>query len=118
MNTLTIAQLNAAPKSKAEHFAPLQKAGSTFDYNLPQDWLNRVTEFAWERSSGEFKHLGIDSKNNLYDLIRSTTVWAYPAMYHTGKPVTVSREVELIIRRYYEVTTQGGYKWTNEERGA
>ena len=54
------------------------------DYSLPQDWLNRFSH--WCRDNGSYI---------TYDLICSTTVWAYPdkALFG-GMPVFVCSDVQ------------------------
>ena len=59
------------------------------DYSLPQDWLNRFSH--WCRDNGSYI---------TYDLIRSTTVWAYPdkALFG-GMPVFACSDVQVA---YYD----------------
>lgn len=69
-----------APITKGELFSDLDE---TFDYALPQSWLNYFVQ-----------KTGLD-----YDLVRSTTVWLYQNNY-IG-PITVSAEVaDAIITRH------------------
>ena len=75
------AELKSLRLSKDEAFAGLS---DTFDYAMPQNWLNEFADFCIDRDS-------VVS----YDLIRSTTVWAYPAIgsgLQSG-PVTCCEEV-------------------------
>ena len=83
-------QLKSLRLSKEESFAGLD---DTFDYAMPQNWLNGFADFCIDRDS-------VVS----YDLIRSTTVWAYPA---TGSgvqvgPVTCCKEVYSAHKEWVE----------------
>jgi|TARA_R110002096_G_scaffold321278_4_gene515373 hypothetical protein len=80
-------KLKSLRLSKEEAFSGLS---DTFDYALPQNWLNDFADFCIESDS-------VVS----YDLIRSTTVWEYPVMrpirflgsYSQSGPVTCCEEV-------------------------
>jgi hypothetical protein len=66
--------------AKARAFKPLDEADISYDYALPQTWLdNAANQFA--------------DPQNAYRLILSTTVWAYPKGSLFGFPVSVSQEV-------------------------
>lgn len=71
--------LNQMRVSKGELF---QDCKFTFDYALPQDWLNDFAEWC-------NKYHPIIT----YHLIASTTVWAYPKGLFYGLPVSVCSEV-------------------------
>ena len=83
----TIAQLTNLRASKGELFA---KYPDTVDYALPQNWLNDFADFCRSR----FPKV-------TYDLIRSTTVWAYPQNGYHG-PVTCCREVMDAFKAWSE----------------
>ena len=56
----------------------------TFDYALPQDWLNALASLPGAPS---------------YNTIISTTVWAYPPGLFAGIPVTCCIEVQQAINK-------------------
>jgi hypothetical protein len=82
----SIKQLQLLHCSKSEYFV---NAPFTFDYALPQDWLNEFANYA--------EHHGVS-----YDDIRSTTVWAYNWNGYSG-PVTICSEVARIYERYLAI---------------
>jgi hypothetical protein len=83
MKRYTIEQIENIRMTKGDLFKELENIGKTFDYALPQQWLNNFSKFAaW---------------NDLtYDLIRSTTVWIYPE----NKPVSICSEVQAEIDKF------------------
>jgi len=84
----TVSELSTARLSKSELFTNFTKvAGITFDYALPQQWLNAITAFCSE--SQEFKGVS-------YSLISGTCVWTFDGI--------ISRcvEVEQAINAYHE----------------
>ena len=62
--TISLETLESMHVTKGELFKGVK---CTFDYALPQDWLDDFSTFC--KSTGDIV---------TYDLIRSTTVWAYP----------------------------------------
>lgn len=48
----------------------------SFDYNVPQDWLNEFSDWC-----------KVYQPEITYDLILSTTVWAFPKGNHFGNPI-------------------------------
>ena len=94
IGVLTINQLQALEMGKGDSFANLE--GGSFDWALPQDWLN---DFAnWCKTSRLCKDV-------TYDMIRSTTVWHYPASGNS-EPVTCCREVYLAYTQYERILCQ------------
>jgi len=89
---LNIAQLKALVISKQECFANL---GKTFDYALPQDWLNDFSDWC--------KCHPMRSFVVTYDAISSTTVWIYPE----SMPATCCSEVYYTYCRYVEDLRKG-----------
>ena len=65
--------------SKSEIFKDMN---ISFDYTLPQGWLNRIAQLPGAPS---------------YDAILSTTVWAYPPGLFFGIPITACIEVQQAI---------------------
>ncbi len=85
MKKYTYSELNQMRVSKGELFSGLQ---GSFDYALPQDWLNRFADFC--------------AKENpviTYDLIRSTTVWIYSSLM--GEAYTACIEVDSMLDQFY-----------------
>ena len=112
MKTKSFHYLKEEGKTKGENFQPLKVAGVAFDYALPQDWLNDVTKFA-QAHQAEFPEV-------TYDLISSTTVWAYPhdgQNYFNGKPFTCCAEVEAVLTRFYHLSSGGNFEWDNSVKG-
>ena len=63
------------------------------DFALPQQWLDDFTDFITNRENVS-KFNTSAYREEIYNLIRSTTVWAYPTDCSTsGCPITVSIEV-------------------------
>jgi hypothetical protein len=58
----------------------------TFDYALPQDWLDMLANLPGAPS---------------YDAILSTTVWGYPPGNIMGIPITACIEVQAAINKLY-----------------
>ena len=56
----------------------------TFDYALPQTWLNMLVN-----------QTGID-----YNVVISTTVWGYPPKFLMGIPITACVEVQQAIDKF------------------
>ena len=67
--------------SKSEIFKDMN---ISFDYTLPQGWLNRIARLPGAPS---------------YDVILSTTVWAYPPGQFMGIPITACIEVQQAINK-------------------
>lgn len=61
--------------------------GFTFDYALPQPWLDELVARPGAPS---------------YRTVLSTTVWAYPPGLFMGKPLTVCTEVQSAIDTMYD----------------
>lgn len=81
LRNFSIAELEQWQVNKQElsKLMGLEENGS-FDYSLPQDWLNRQTE-----------------KTGLsYDLIRSTTFWVYDNN-SIGQPISGCTEIQDTI---------------------
>lgn len=85
--TYTISELEKMRISKGELFKDMEKI-KTFDYTLPQEWLNNFS--LWCKMS-DF--------NINYELIRSTTVWLYPE----NKPVSMCTEVQEQIDKWLDM---------------
>ena len=84
-NELTSELMNEYPTTKIYRFANV--VGS-FDYSLPQYWLDGITKFA----------IGTGRLDVNYDLILSTTVWHYENGH--GRPLTCCKEVAELIEQY------------------
>lgn len=78
-NMHSSAALTARHLSKQEIF---EDCPATYDFALPQNWLNDFSEWC------ECHFRGVT-----YDLIRSTCVWVYPERYACGEPMTCCLEV-------------------------
>ncbi len=70
--------------SKGDIFEGLEV---TFDYALPQGWLDSLADRPYSPS---------------YNVILSTTVWAYPPGFFSGIPVTCCIEVQQAIDKYHK----------------
>jgi hypothetical protein len=70
----------------------LEKKGliKEYDYALPQHW---VDEFA-----GKLKK---DNKENGYDIVIGSFIWAYDKTGSTGYPFPVTDEAETLLEKYY-----------------
>lgn len=68
-------------KTKGELFEFMQD--ESFDYALPQDWLNQTA----------------DGNDSVYHMIRATTVMHYPKTECCGVFVTVCKEVQQLLDR-------------------
>lgn len=89
--TKTLKQLQASRVTKGEMFEALKEQRVTFDYALPQTWLDEIAKFA--------KSI---SKTVTYDLIVSTTVWYYRQGGDAfGNALTGCAEVKTMIDYYY-----------------
>ena len=84
-NMYTYSQLNQMRVSKRELFSHLEQEEHEFDYALPQDWLNSLSDFCM-----------IYRPDVTYYLILSTTVWLSPE----SAPYTVCAEVNDAITLY------------------
>jgi len=89
-NVLTAKQFVALGMSKGEYFANYD---GTLDYAVPQDWLDSFAKWCESNLPQSLDHV-------TYDLIRSTTCWAYPE----SEPVTCCADVALVYRRYEKAT--------------
>lgn len=80
MKTISTKTLESMHVTKGELFASVK---NTFDYAIPQDWLNNFADYCetW-------------NKNITYDLIRSTVVWEYPKDSIFGRPLFACTEVK------------------------
>ena len=76
---------NEYPTTKGDRFG---NVGGSFDYSLPQYWLDGITKFAIDNG-----RLDVN-----YDLILSTTVWQYDN--GRGRPLTCCKEVSEVIEQY------------------
>jgi len=82
MKNLTWNQIIAKNPTKGELFKALEKSGQTFDFALPQQWLNYMV-----------------SEYNLdYEMVRFSTVWIYPQ----DRPLSLCQEVCDKISEYYK----------------
>ena len=92
MNTISIQTLESMSVSKRDLFASVK---STFDYALPQDWLNDFS-----------KHCKDCNPDITYDLIASTTVWIYDLCF--GRPLFACTDVKkayikmMFYREYHK----------------
>ena len=75
----TIEQLKEKRMSKEELF---EGNNFFFDYSLPQDWLNEFSDWC--------KKYRLELT---YDVILSTTIWAFTTINHFGFPVFGCLEV-------------------------
>jgi hypothetical protein len=91
-DTYSIAQLEKRRVSKGELFANYDKSKS-FDFALPQEWLNSFANYCEKRGLGFLS----------YHLILSTTVWTYPE----NKPVSLCTEVQDEIDNYLHYNNPG-----------
>tara|TARA_Y100000361_G_C11098802_1_gene310694 strand:+ start:124 stop:471 length:348 start_codon:yes stop_codon:yes gene_type:complete len=89
ITTKTIQQLRANPASKEELF---KEMSDTFDYALPQEWLNSFAD--WCEHS-----LPVVYGKLTYDLIRSTSVMAYPKD-DFARVVSACEEVHTALQLY------------------
>jgi hypothetical protein len=85
-HTFTALQLESLHVSKDELFKDTKE---TFDYALPQTWLDAFWAFCKERA------LPVT-----YDLITSSTVWLYPKGNYFGMPLTACTEVKQALEKY------------------
>lgn len=97
IDVLTLNQLQALSISKGEAFANYPH---TFDYAVPQPWLNDFAEWCKLNTLNLVGGLGL----NWYNLILSTTVWGYEkndnhCLRWVG-PVTCCKEVYQAYRKY------------------
>ena len=88
-NPLTIKELNAKCMSKMDAFKDLD---CTFDFALPQGWLNEFADWC-EKHAPEVS----------YHLILSSTVWAYPSGGFGG-PITCCSEVKSAFDHWERCT--------------
>lgn len=66
-----------------------------FDYAVPQNWLDSISEFAGECRPRPW------AKDSDYQIILSTTVWAYGGeAADFGEPVSFCSEVNALIAKY------------------
>ena len=93
-----IEQLEDNPTSKEDLFKGMEV---TFDYSLPQIWLNLFSKWC-----AEYLPLSYGAGEITYDLIRSTSVMAYPKDDH-ARVVSACTEVHEAQELYME--TRG---WT------
>jgi hypothetical protein len=88
MKTYSIKELEAMNITKGELSKMMPDWVKGFDYALPQTWLDDISR----------------KYNNLYyDLILSTTFWAYSdekAGYKWGGPLTLCTQVKEMIEHY------------------
>ena len=82
----TIEQLKEERMSKEELF---DGSNFSFDYSMPQDWLNDFSDWC-KKYQPEIS----------YDLIHSTTVWAYTGKHYYGFPVFECIEVYITYLQY------------------
>lgn len=94
LKTYSLQELNELRLSKGELFSQFKE---TFDYALPQTWLDNVS--AWCKAN---------SPIITYDLIRSTTVWSYGKGDLLGGPVTVCNEVHDALVAFYNQLNRKG----------
>lgn len=85
----TYSMYNLPRMSKEEAFQELKDNHITFDYSLPQDMLNSLTQFEYS------KFIGLT-----YALILSTTVWVYSKGDYFGKPLSFCNEVQEAWNKY------------------
>ena len=83
MKQYTHEELNQMRISKGELFASVE---STFDYALPQTWLDAFAVFC-----------KVNHPLVTYDLIQSTTVWLYGNDTFAGRPLTVCSDVQIAL---------------------
>lgn len=81
-NPKTIRELKAMNAYKADLFKDMDGA---FDYAMPQGWLDSFSDWCKQADP-----------TITYELIRSTTVWAYQDSI--GRPVTCCKEVASAYR--------------------
>jgi hypothetical protein len=84
--TYSINELEKMKVSKGELFADYGKAKS-FDFALPQVWLNSFANYCKQ-----------GQRELSYHLILSTTVWVYPE----SKPISLCTEVQKEIDNYMD----------------
>ena len=82
----SIETLNKTQRPKWELF----QNDKSFDFALPQEWLNEFA--AWCQVNGR--------KEVTYDLIRSTTVWSYVNDKFAGRPLFKCKEVYFAYKAY------------------
>lgn len=92
----TWGDITAAGGCKGDLFVGLNAAGQAFDFALPQDWLNAISEFSLANNI-----LGEHS----YHIILTSTVWVYPVNRHNGEgaqpqPFSCCWEVAQLIGRF------------------
>jgi hypothetical protein len=90
MTMYTIDELARNPRTKGELFQDLRDGNVTFDYPLPQYWLDHFA--AWCQ---------VHAPAVTYGWITSTTVWAYGHDDMCGGPVSVCHEVQEALLLYY-----------------
>lgn len=86
----TLSELQLIGRSKGEMFAAVE---STFDYALPQRYLDELTEYATNHPA-QFPTI-------TYHAILSTTVMEYPSGC-CGRLLTCCKEVAELIEAYHE----------------
>jgi len=102
MKTITLETLESMQVSKGKLFESVK---DTFDYSLPQDWLNDFSQYC-------NLHQSIKSIENAYHIILSTTVWVYPKNNYFGKPLFACTEVKkaYIDMQFYNAYHNSGGK--------
>lgn len=76
-------------KKQAAQILKLEENYRAFDYALPQNWLDFFhNRFGWLQTMS-------------YDLILSTTFWAYPKDASFGIPISICTEVQERIKELY-----------------
>jgi len=104
-SVLTLKQLQSLEMSKEECFENV--IGGSFDYALPQQWLNEFAD--WCKANSQKLHKDKSGCSRVtYDVIASTTVWHYPP-YTEGNsgPLTCCAEVYYAYLRYDRQTVRG-----------
>ena len=86
MRSFTYAELKKMHCSKEQLSKYVGLKNITFDYAMPQQWLNMIAD---DNKDSEFI---------TYDLIRSTTFWVYE--YGHGHPVSGCTEVTEAITAF------------------
>ena len=86
MRQYSYEDLNQMRISKGELFHDID---ITFDYALPQEWLDKFADWCI-----------VNYPIVTYHLIRSTTVWAYTKGSLFGEPLTVCIEVDNALDTY------------------
>lgn len=87
MKQYSISELESMNVSKGEIFKELTNEGTTFDYALPQNWLDELANYCK-------KYIPTVT----YNMILSTVVWGYGEGDYFGHPITCCKEVERAIQ--------------------